>query len=104
MKTAAITLLAIFISVFFYSEVGFAFSEKVISENNDYCLIVKGANLSLTKTTDSTPLKVKVEPTICSIHCSKQDSQNLFSILNKESNHSPNKITKVYLFDCVFLV
>lgn len=103
-RTAATVFLITFISVFLYSEAGFAFSEKEASESNDYCLIVKGADLSLTKTKEYTPLKIKTEIAIYIFHCNEKVSQNLYYIVQSENNHSPSKTSKVYLHDCSFLI
>lgn len=104
MRTAAISLLTIFISVFLYSEVGFAFSEKVASESNDYCLIVKGADLSLNKTIDSNLFKLKIDKTISVKHFPELTLQNSYAVLQIESNNSHDKTSKVYLYDCTFLI
>ncbi len=103
MRTAAIGFLIAFVSVFLYSEVGFAFSENEISESNDYCLIVKGADLNLTKTKDSIPIRLNSESIICFIFYTEQ-TLHLSYILQAENCHSTNKNSDIYLYGCTFLI
>lgn len=103
-KTAMISLLITFISVFLLWEVGFSLVQKEIPEMNDYCFIIKGADLKLTKSTNSTSLNGKPETTFYSFHYKEQYPTNLHPILNTENNCSYIKISQVYIYNCAFLI
>lgn len=87
-----------------YFSLGFSLVQKEIPEMNDYCFIIKGADLKLTKSTNSTSLNGKTETTIYSFHCKEQYSKNLLPILNTENNCSYIKISQVYIYNYAFLI
>ncbi len=101
-KIVAAILLAVIISVFSYSELGqYGFDNTT----NDYCEIVKSAQAS--KDLTNNLFKLQVDKTI-SLHWIVEEINIIvafkFNKLVSEQFHTPQKTTKVYLFNRTFLI
>lgn len=96
----AAILLTVIVSVFCYSELGqYGFDNAA----NDYCKIVKSAQVSKDITKDL--FKPQVDKALC-FHCIDETNQNTkaLSILDSEQFYTPQKTTEVYLFNRTFLI
>lgn len=96
--------MVVFITTFFISEIGFPLFEKDYSPTNDYCLIIKDSDLSTSKTINLSPLNLKGDITMCFVNYNKEIQNNLYTYLKTDNKLFPAKASKVYLYDCVFLI
>lgn len=96
----AAILLTVIVSVFSYSELG---QYGYDNASNDYCEIVKSAQASKDITKDL--FMLQVDKSLC-FHCIDETNQHnkTFAILDFEQFHTPQKTTKVYLFNRTFLI
>lgn len=102
---AATFVLAPLLFWFAYSEIGQFTVEKEHPATQDYCEIVKVTKAETGKTSVNDLLKLKVDKSICLPYIDETRIQNTsFTKLDIEHFRSPQKTTKIYLFNRSFLI
>ena len=99
-----LSLLVVFITAFLISEIGYPVVEKEYPPDNDYCLIIKNADLHSSKTVNLSSLNLKADITICFVNHNEEIPNNLYTYLKIGNNLFPANAAKVYLYDRVLLI
>ncbi len=103
-RITELSLLVVFITAFVISEIGYPIVEKEYPATNDYCLIIKDADLNSSKTVNLSPLNLKADITLHFVNYNEEISDNLYTNLKTENNLFPAKTSKIYLYDRIFLI
>jgi hypothetical protein len=87
---------------FFHSEIIDQFEQNKECKELDYCKLVQAASI---KTSSNDLSKLKIDKSICFQYFDEKiQYTKAFTILDSEDFHTPQKITKAYLFNRTFLI
>ncbi|MGK9477988.1 hypothetical protein ACSSV9_14375 [Melioribacter sp. OK-6-Me] len=104
-KIIAAIIFTVIVFTFLHSEAGLLNYDGDNHGTHDYCEIVKTATNKITKDVSKDIYKLPVDKSIY-FHCIDETNQHSksISILGSEQFYTPQKTTKVYLFNRTFLI